>query len=222
MIPVGWLHAEIGEVPEDDGWLSPAERQRLDTLHLPWRRADWRLGRWAAKKAVEAHLGNPSGPIEIRPASDGAPEAFLAGAAAPVALSLTHRAGRAVCAVAPAGCQLGCDLEIIEPRSDAFVLDFFTPAEQDLVEKAPPEDRPEIANLIWSAKESALKALREGLRRDTRSVEITLQDGGDGGWSPFTAACTETLQTFHGWWRQEGDLLLTVAAAPSPAVPVQL
>jgi 4'-phosphopantetheinyl transferase len=222
VISVGWLRAELGEVPEDDAWLFPAERERLASLHLPWRRADWRLGRWAAKKAVAAHLGHPVGPIEIRPAADGAPEAFLNGLPAQAVISLTHRAGRAVCAAAPAGCRLGCDLEAVEPRSDAFIADFFTLDERSFVALAPEAHRPLLANLIWSAKESALKALREGLRRDTRSVEITLRDEGDGGWSPFTADCMETFQTFHGWWRLEGDLLLTVAAAPAPAVPVQL
>ncbi len=139
-----------------------------------------------------------------------------------MAIALTHRAGHAVCAVAPAGILLGCDLEVVEPRSDAFVADFFTPAERSLVAQAPPEDRPLLANLLWSAKESALKALREGLRRDTRSVEVSFPEGSEKGWSPFTADCTETFQTFHGWWRRDGDLLLTVAAAPAPAVPAQL
>jgi 4'-phosphopantetheinyl transferase len=222
VIPVRWLQAETGEVPEGDGWLSPAERQHLGTLRLPWRRADWRLGRWAAKQAVNLYLGHPSAPVEIRPAPDGAPEVFLNGAAAPAAISLTHRAGRAVCAVAPAGTRLGCDLEIVEPRSDAFIADFFTLDERSLVALTPHERRPLLANLIWSAKESTLKVLRQGLRRDTRSVEITFQEGEDGGWSPFTADCTETFQAFHGWWRREGDLLLTMAAAPAPAVPVQL
>jgi 4'-phosphopantetheinyl transferase len=214
VIPVRWLLAEIGDVPEGDGWLSPAERQHLQTLRLPWRRADWRLGRWTAKRAVGLYL-DTAGRVEIHPAPDGAPEAFLDGAAAPVAISLTHRAGRAVCAVAPAGTRLGCDLEIVEPRSEAFLADYFTPAERSYAE----QDRPLLANLTWSAKESALKALREGLRMDTRSVEVSFQEGEDGGWSPFTAVCAGLGQTFQGWWRRDGDLLLTLATAPAPAVP---
>ena len=156
--------------------------------------------------------------IEIRPALDGAPEAFLDGAPAPVALSLSHRAGRSLCVVAPAGTALGADLELIEPRSDAFVNDYFTPAEQKLIDR----DRLLHPTLLWSAKESALKALREGLRMDTREVEVSLGDGGSGGWSPLTVRRLATGELFAGWWRREGDLVMTLAAAPTPGIPQPL
>ena len=63
---------------------------------------------------------------------------------------------------------LGCDLEVIEPRSEEFVADYFTTEEQKMVSQAPIADRSKLLALLWSAKESALKALREGLRFDTR------------------------------------------------------
>jgi 4'-phosphopantetheinyl transferase len=110
LIQVEWLLAERREVPEDDGWLSPEECKTLEALRLPKRRDDWRLGRWAAKQAISAFLGCPPGEIEVRSAPDGAPEAFLAGKPAPVSLSLSHRNGRAACAVVPHGIALGCDL----------------------------------------------------------------------------------------------------------------
>ena len=219
-VPVGWLTADGRQVPEDDGWLTPAEQVRLATFQLPWRRADWRLGRWAAKHAVAAFLGASFEAVEIRPAADGAPEALLAGDPAPAALSFSHRAGRAACAVAPAGTALGCDLELVEPRSAAFVHDFFTPAERTLVEAAPPEDHPLLANLIWSAKESALKALRAGLRLDTRGVEVRLSPGDEiAGWRPFAVHARETGEDFAGWWKRDGGWVLALAASPSPGLP---
>jgi 4'-phosphopantetheinyl transferase len=217
--PVGWLTADGPQVPADDGWLEPAERVRLATLQIPARRADWRLGRWTAKHAVAAFLGARFAAVEIRPAEDGAPEALLGGEPAPVSLSFSHRAGRAACAVAPAGTALGCDLELVEPRSAAFVRDYLTPAEQALVEAAPELDHPLLVNLIWSAKESALKALRTGLRLDTRSVEVRLLDGENEGWRPFAVHARETGQDFAGWWRRDGDWVLTLAASPPPALP---
>jgi hypothetical protein len=36
-----------------------------------------------------------------------------------------------------------------------------------------PHERAVLATLIWSAEEAALPALREGLRLDTREVEVT-------------------------------------------------
>ena len=79
-----------------------------------------------------------------------------------------------MCVLAEQHGRVGCDVEIVEPRSAGFVADFLTPAEQEYVASRPDEDRHAAANLIWSAKESALKVLRTGLRRDTLSVEVTI------------------------------------------------
>jgi 4'-phosphopantetheinyl transferase len=76
----------------------------------------------------------------------------------------------------------------------------------------PPVDAsPEaLANLIWSAKESALKVLRTGLRRDTRSVEVGFPaEQSVDGWQPLVVR-TEEGRDLPGWWRQYGEFLLTV------------
>jgi len=217
----GWLLTEAGELPEGADWLTPDETCVEQGLRCPNRRADWRLGRWTAKKAAALWLGEelPPGLFSIRPSPEGAPEVYRNGAPAPLALSYSHRAGRAACAVAPPGTALGCDLELIEPRTSEFLQDFFTPAECNRVTTAPAEDRPLIANLIWSAKESALKALRTGLRLDTWEVEVWLGNGNCRGWNALAVHRAVTGQTFHGWWRREGDCVVTMAAAPAPEAP---
>ena len=166
--------------PEPE-WLGAKERVQLNAMRFAKRRADWQLGRWTAKHAVAACLQLPAdlhslASIEVRPGPSGAPETFLGNKWAPVTISLSHRAGRAVCAVAPYRGALGCDLEVIEPHSDAFIADYFATEEQALVARAAPADRPWLVTLLWSAKESALKALRAGLRLDTRCVIVTLVD----------------------------------------------
>ncbi|HEX6898665.1 MAG TPA: 4'-phosphopantetheinyl transferase superfamily protein [Thermoanaerobaculia bacterium] len=215
----GWLLVHEDALPQDDSWLTPAERLHLATLRFPPRRASWRLGRWAAKRAVSAFLGSPAlESLEIRAAPDGAPEAFVGGKPAPVVLSLTHRGALAACAVAPPGVALGCDLERVEPRSEAFVRDYFTDAERTWTASAP--DPSLGANLIWSAKESALKALREGLRMDTRAVEVRLPSGDPvEGWLPLEVRYPAAGRSFRGWWRREGDCVLTLAADPPPGLP---
>ena len=95
-------------------------------------------------------------------------------------MSLSDRAGWAVCLVGEALGRVGCDLEIVEPRSAGFVADFLTAAEQEYVAAQPAAERDAAANLIWSAKESALKVLQTGLRRDTRSVEVRVGTGPGG------------------------------------------
>jgi 4'-phosphopantetheinyl transferase len=246
MTEVYWLEQTEADIPHEDDWLSTAEALRQSTLRFAKRRADWRLGRWTAKCAVAAYLNLPDhvaalADIEIRPAPSGAPEVFLANQPAAVTISLSHRAGTAICAVAPSGVELGCDLEMIEPRSDAFVADYFTNDEQALVAQASTADRSRLLALLWSGKESALKALRAGLRLDTRSVMVcpegecqgdekiagikdptpVFQPSHDPGcWHPLQVRCADRV--FHGWWQCSGNLLRTVVGAPPPAPPILL
>jgi len=223
---VRWLEQTEADVPEGSEWLSAPEAARLNGMRFIKRRTDWRLGRWTAKRATAGYL-NLADPgalagIEIRPAPSGAPEVFLADQPAPVAISLSHCGGTAVCAIAPSGTALGCDLERIEPRSAAFVADYFSSWEQELVSRAPAADRPRLTTLIWSAKESALKALRVGLRVDTRSVIVDLADTtrqpGRNGWFPLDVRNTGGGH-FHGWWQDASYLMRTMVSDPQARPP---
>jgi 4'-phosphopantetheinyl transferase len=221
-----------GPTPENENdWLSAREADRLHGMCFAKRRSDWRLGRWTAKRAVAACLKLPGhsrafASIEIRSAPCGAPEVVFGDKPAAVAISLSHRAGTAACAVSLSGAALGCDLEIVEPRSDAFLTDWFTAEEQALVAETPATDRFRLLALLWSGKESVLKALREGLRCDTRCVAITSvralrpPERLDS-WRPLEARCDEG-RIFRGWWQQTGSLLRTVIAAPPSAPPILL
>ena len=176
---VHWLEQTEADLPANLDWLSAGEAACLDSLRVPKRRSDWQLGRWTAKRALSVYLSIPGdlqslSDIEIRPAASGVPEAFVAGQPAAASISLSHSNGTALCVVAPFGAALGCDLELVEPRSDAFVADYFTAEEQALIAQASAAERSRLLTLLWSAKESALKALHEGLRQDTRSVTVTL------------------------------------------------
>jgi len=246
---VYWLEQTEADVPAGDDWFSTLEAARLNGMCFPKRRADWRLGRWTAKRALALYLNIPAHPeslaeIEVRPAASGAPEAFFANKPAPATVSLSHRSGRAVCAVARSGAALGCDLEMIEPRSEGFLTDYFTAQEQALVARAPAPGQPWLCTLLWSGKESALKALRVGLRLDTRCVMVNPVDalvrpaeGGEGWaqdptftiqascwssrWRPLQACYTDG-QFFHGWWHNAGNLLRTMVSSPPSAPPIPL
>ena len=229
MMDVYWLEQSAAEVPALDDWLSANEALVLDGIRFPKRRADWRLGRWTAKRGLAIYLNVPRDAqaltaIEITPAPGGAPEVVFRNKPAPVTISLSHRAGQAICVIARPGVALGCDLEIIEPRSDAFAADYFTAEEQALVARASAADRYRLLALLWSAKESVLKALRVGLRLDTRCVAVSPADGlpreGQDGWHPLEARYNE--QTFQGWWHNQGNVLRTLVGAPPPVPPIPL
>ena len=215
------------DVPKSNAWLGARERDHVRTLNFLKRRVEWRLGRWTAKCLIAALQEVPLHPdvlasIEVFPAPSGAPRLFLRGALASVTLSLSHRAGMAICALACASIRLGCDLELIEPHSAAFIADYFTPEEQDVIERASSRDRYRIVAMLWSAKESALKALEEGLRRDTRSVMVqpAIVSSGEE-WSSVEVHSIEG-DIFHGWWRwRRADGIVQSILADHPlCVPI--
>jgi len=229
---LGWLARGEAELPEDGSWLAAGEAARAAGMRFAKRRTEYLVRRWTAKHAVAAEAGLPVDPvslarIEVRNAASGAPEVWVDDRHAGLGVSLTDRAGWAVCLVSgelvsgvPRA--VGCDLELVEPRSPAFVRDFLTEAEQRLVQAAGSDvDRQVVANLVWSAKESALKVLRTGLRRDTRTVEVTLSAPGYDGWGALSVCAVEGT-VFHGWWRRDGRFLLTVVAEVAASPPVAL
>ncbi len=217
MTEICWLEQKACDVPAADDWLSASESTRLATLRFPKRREDWRLGRWTAKQTAAAFLSLPSAPgdlaeIEIRPAPSGAPEVFLADRPAPISISLSHRAGTGLCAIGPSDTGFGCDLEVVEPRPFSFCQEYFTPEEQALVVRAAPAERDRLITLLWSAKESILKALRVGLRSSTNAVSVRpVAGGGLQDWRRFYAR-SSAGRKFDGWWRETDGFLRTVAA----------
>ena len=224
MTGVLWLEQSQADVPAGDEWLSAREAARLAGIRFEKRRQDWRLGRWTAKRTVAAWLRSSESPadlarIEIRAMASGKPEVFLEGQPAPFSISISHSVGVAACAVASGGTALGCDLETIEPRSGAFVRDYFTAAETTAVEQAAEDERPLLVTLIWSAKESALKALGEGLRLDTRAVEVSAGAPPDDAWARLQVRCRPAGRIFEGWWKAGQGFVRTLVAEPPVGAP---
>lgn len=224
-----WLAQSANAVPRDQHWMSSAEIAALERLRIPKRRADWRLGRWTAKLAIAAHQHLSPVPevlamIELRAATSGAPQAFVEGRPAPFPISLSHSEGMGFCAIAGAGRDIGCDVERVTPHSRAFVDDYFTAEEREMVRRTPAMLHDLLVTLLWSAKESALKALQCGLRADTRSVTakpagVALRQGV--AWRPLTVRNTGG-RVFHGWWREDGDFVWTLLASrPVPGDEVR-
>jgi 4'-phosphopantetheinyl transferase len=231
-----WLALGEDALPAGEQWLAPGEAASLAGLRYTKRRTEYLLRRLVTKHAVASVTGRPTDPaalagIEVRNAPSGAPYVCVDGAPLGLGVSITDRAGWAVCVTCPTAPPagdpseppaVGCDLELVEPRTPGFVRDFLTAAEQRLVASRPAGDeRDAAANLIWSAKESALKVLRIGLRRDTRTLEVTLTAPRGDGWGALTVRAVEG-KVFPGWWRRDGRFLLTVAAEAAGPPPVAI
>ena len=228
--PMHWLAVSELSIPAGDAWLSDAERGRQATMRFTKRRTEYRLRRYAGKRAVSALLSRDLGladlaGVELLNRPGGAPYVRLDGRDADFDVSLTDRAGWAIALAGPAGSMagtLGVDLEIVEERSRGFVSDYFTAAEQEWIRGAgePGSEAYAVAaNLLWSAKESALKVLRVGLRADTRTVDVTISGALDAaGWGSMRVTGPHGL-ALPGWWRRDGAFLLTLASRTTASPP---
>ena len=212
---VSFIERRLADVPAHDDWLGPAERDVVSGLTMERRRAQWRLGRWTAKQALlraTPGLSRRLPDLEIRAADDGAPEAFLRSRPLRWTLSISHRDDRGMCALAPVHRAIGCDVERIEPRSEAFVADVFTDRERARLPSAG-HVRWSMVAAQWSAKESLLKTLRVGLRRDTRSVVVRSIEAPADGWGALEIEDRDSGRRWPGWWRPADDHVLSVVGS---------
>lgn len=224
-----WLVRGEEALPNDLRWLTSDEAAHAQAMRFTKRRTESLLRRLAAKQAVAATLGLGRGVdpttdaltrIEVLHDPNGAPFVLLDGASCHLAISISDRAGWAIAMTGPG--PFGCDLELVEPRSPGFRRQFLTGPERHYVASRPDAPARVVAtNLLWSAKESALKVRGSGLSRDTRDLDVTIHDGQARDWAALEVRCVDGA-VFPGWWRRDGRYLVTVAAAAPMPPPVAL
>lgn len=225
-----WYACGEDTIPAGEDWLAALERERLAQIRFTKRRTEFLLRRAVGKRAVAAVLSlgdDPAtcGRIGMLNHPSGAPYVVLDGAVLDLEVSLTDRAGHAVALIRPSGSQargpVGIDLELVEARTDGFVEDFLTAGEAAWVRA-----RGQVAvdaNLLWSAKEAALKVLKVGLRADTRTVEVRVDDTVRAdGWAALEVVQVGTGASFPGWWRRDGYFVLTVVTTQPDGPPQAL
>jgi 4'-phosphopantetheinyl transferase len=232
--PIYWKLVDSHQAPlETQGFLSQSELGKFSTFRFPKRRNEWLLGRWTAKSLVQsipAYHDYSLDQIEIRNIPEGAPYIQLPGETTPTdCLTISHSEHLALCALAPGpDLRVGADLEKIEPRTEMFILDYFTPSERRLVDTYPAEARAIVVTLIWSAKESMLKALGVGLRWDTRQVEIreigelVPGDATHSGWQKMQVGDLQQGNRHWGaWWQRRSNFIITLAGFMTGSAKIQ-
>jgi 4'-phosphopantetheinyl transferase len=92
-----------------------------------------------------------------------------------------------------------------------------------MLELHPDSDRARLVTLVWSAKESALKALRLGLKADTRRVELrSFTNGQNKCWSGIMVEDHHNGRKFHGWWQEHNDMVMTILSDQERSQPIEL
>jgi 4'-phosphopantetheinyl transferase len=230
-----WILVDSPQISLENkaGFLSPAEIQKLSTLRFPKRRKEWLLGRWTAKalaQSIPAYQHYSLDQIEIRNTPEGTPYIQLPGEKTLAdCLSISHSDRFALGALTPGpDLRVGADMEKIEPRSEMFILDYFTPAERELVDSYHAESRVIVVNLIWSAKESMLKALGVGLRWDTRQVEIReigdlIPENADHDkWQKMQVSdLQQGNRHWAAWWQRRSNFVITLAGFSTVPAKIQ-
>ncbi len=196
-------------------YLTPAEQMQLSKIRFAARRSDWLLGRWTVKHLLTKVTGRPLAQLEIRQEEEGAPYVWLDNHRLDGSISISHRDGSAFCAYCPSAAgAVGADLEKVEPRSAGFERDYFTPAELAWLAGLPGADQTAGVALIWSLKEAALKALKKGLRLDTRVIEV--QPGAaarlkSAGWHTAEITSPVAAGPWRAAWKIAGEWVWTLA-----------
>lgn len=208
------------------GLLTAEEAAVFAGLKSAKRQQDWLTGRYAAKHLLQHAWREETGrhlsfnDFSVLKKGSGAPQIKwrIGNDHRPATLSISHAGKLAFCALSfRQNAFLGCDVEQVAQRSPAFVADYFTPAEQALVQHAPPGRQALCANTIWSAKEAVLKALELGLTVDTRAVTCLPE------FSPLpccrlfsvaldTERITRPVPEMSGRWWVSGDYVFTLVA----------
>jgi phosphopantetheinyl transferase len=144
---------------------------------VPKRKMEWLASRILIKRlvinSVESTLNLSPRSIVIRKKPSGVPFVEFAGIGKVGWLSMSHSNDGVFTAFSINGLHhFGVDLEFIEERSPQLIADYFTESEARWVNASKGEEKKFLVNLIWSAKETYLKAIGKGLQLDTRRVEI--------------------------------------------------
>ncbi len=216
MIEIYWNLAEESQlsVGAAESFLSADEILQFKRMRFPKRRREWLLGRYAAKRLLATVLQpDPPAVLEVHNGPSGAPQVWLNGIQrSDLCLSISHSGSATFCALSTdPSFHAGADLEKIEPRPENFVLDYFSSGELAWFHSLEGEFKATGATLLWSAKESMLKALGVGLHLDTRQVEIqSVEMPGSGSeWNTLRVSGQDLK--WQAWWRKWGEYVLTLA-----------
>jgi phosphopantetheinyl transferase len=245
-----WSHFEVNGVaaiaPRTPAEvLTARERSQYQRFEFVKRRDDWLSGRLAAKHLIARMLreyfdrdtpalgieieASPAGaPIPVNATASGLP-GLMPGARLPLELSISHSRGAAFAAAfwradaKTSRARIGADLEWIEPRPPDLFDDYFTEEERRYCGHGH-EKQDERATIVWSAKESTLKAAGLGLTIDTRAVTClpdtgpaSLRTDPPGPWRGLSIVTAPPLSSSivaaQGCWKIDDGFAFTIVVA---------
>ena len=184
-------------------WLAPPELAQDAAWTSVKRRAEWRAGRFAAKRLVRDIFG--LSPLAFAIGRDGDAPCLVGPDLPPVILSLSHSAGLGAATFSdPAGeGVVGLDVQQVRPVHPGLAARVFTTAERAQIAAQFGEGSHAAGMLLlWALKEAAIKTRRRAWGRSLREIEVELTADGKAvvrmpGEPPLSAAY---VMLEGGWW----------------------
>ncbi|MFP4229169.1 MAG: 4'-phosphopantetheinyl transferase family protein, partial [Salinivenus sp.] len=154
-------------IPRWRDWLSEEERGRLMSFGSDQRKEAFLAGRAVARRLLGAKMDVAPAKVPLRRAEDGAVDVV----GTDWHVSIAHSGPRALAAAARHN--VGGDVERIVPRDPEVARFLLRPDERDLLDTLP-YDRNRALLLVWTLKESVLKARRTGFRTSPKGLRLTV------------------------------------------------
>lgn len=187
-MPLDAPQFRYSETLGDKQTLSDAEQQELATIASPQRQLGYAASRWLGKQVIASYLLHGVCPHQIQILSRDAaghpirPVVAIEDSQKTCKIAISHNNNRVLVAIGKsATCEIGCDLETVRTINSGFQDLWFSSEEQDWIASWPcvglpnmlhsEPHRPSKSNVdrksifataVWSAKESAFKALNQG------------------------------------------------------------
>ncbi len=178
-------YADIHELPLDSGGylLSAYRREQLQRIHHPLRRQQAIGAELLLIRALSEYDPAFRPPARIVSGSQGKP--YLMDS--PLFFSISHSGNYSACVVAEV--EAGLDLQVPRAYSESVAKRCFTAREQAILSGC--TDRDYAFTMLWSLKESCLKARGTGLRTPMHTISVRFAPDSE------TASC-ENASLWHG------------------------
>jgi phosphopantetheinyl transferase len=213
------LHGD--EVTAVHEFLNESEREIYWGFKTRKRQLEWLAGRVAIKRlfCLINTPGITPANLMVERETSGLPYLVAKGERANGRISISHNAGWVAVCQTDSDLRIGIDLEEIKSRDPAFLLDYFSRSEREQIMNGGLHTLDFRTNLIWSAKESVLKAISTGLGTDPLKVEIDGLNSIEqkGGWGVLSAGYQEdNIKTnWNIYYRNRIDTVLTLCVPDS-------
>lgn len=182
--------------------LFPEEEQAVRSAVLK-RRLEFSTGRWCAHEAL-AQLGAPPAPILMGSLREPVwPGGFIG--------TITHTDHVSAAVVVRTGLWKGIGIDILDLTRAGDVLQeasgFIASGEEEGRARRIAGTGIDARVLLFSAKESVIKAISSSFQRfvDFTEISVELEEHN------FSASCPGFARPVHGWWKVAEDLLVTGA-----------